>query len=94
MVALRNIVDGEDIDLVADLATILGPLAGPAAVATKTARILLGRLADDAQTVRDALARPLTDRLERLEAGLARLDERLDALEAAPRRRPPVGRAR
>ncbi|MBW7837735.1 MAG: SCP2 sterol-binding domain-containing protein [Sphingomonadales bacterium] len=44
ILALRNAVDGEDIDLAADLASPFGPLAGPAAQAFGVAKtILFGR---------------------------------------------------
>lgn len=44
ILALRNAVDGEDIDLAADLASPLGHLAGPAAQAFGVAKtILFGR---------------------------------------------------
>lgn len=44
ILALRNAVDGEDIDLATDLASPFGPLAGPAAQAFAMAQtILFGR---------------------------------------------------
>ena len=44
ILALRNAVDGEDIDLVADLASPFGPLAVPAAQALGLAKtVLFGR---------------------------------------------------
>lgn len=44
IVALRNAIDGEEIDLADDLASLLGPFAGPAAQAIRRAKtFVLGR---------------------------------------------------
>jgi predicted lipid carrier protein YhbT len=86
---LRNALDGADIDVVADLAAGLGPLARPAAALAKRARRLFGHIADDVETLRAAIVAPLVRRIAGQESAQARLDERVARLEqgARPRRR-------
>lgn len=54
VVALRNAVDAAEIDLVADLASLLGPLAPPARRVLGAAAALLGRAARDMEMLRAA----------------------------------------
>lgn len=71
VVALRNAVDGEDIDLAADIAAALGPagrLVGPL-------RRLAGGAMAWAEQMHQELLRPASRRLEGLERRLSRLEE-------------------
>jgi len=64
VVALRNAVDGAEIDLMGDALTIAGPLAGPAKHVLGLAGRLFGRAAADLELVRNAILEPATRRLE------------------------------
>ena len=86
VVALRNAVDGAEIDLVQDLLALLGPLAGPASAAVGLARAAYGRLAQDLATLQAALAGPAERRAEAQAARLGRLEARLAELGANARR--------
>lgn len=72
VVALRNAVDGEDIDLAADLAAALGPFARLLAPARQAAT----RLHDDLAELHGLLLSPATRRLEGVERRLARLEKK------------------
>jgi len=72
VVALRNAVDGEEIDLAADLAAALGPLGRLIDPARHVATRLAGGLAD----LHGQLLSPAHRRLEAVERRLARLEKR------------------
>lgn len=84
VVALRNAVDGAEIDLLSDLLSVLGPFAGPARVLAGGAITLFARLAEDLETLRAAVIAP---EARRTDARLRELDEQLSALERRIRRR-------
>lgn len=71
VVALRNAVDGEDIDLAADLAAVLGPFARLLLPARKAAL----RLHDGLSQIHQAVLRPANRRMETLERRLLRLEK-------------------
>ena len=83
---LRNALDGADIDIVADLAAALGPLSRPAAALAARARDLFGDLAQDFETLHEAVVAPLVRRIAGREAAHARLDDRVARLEREARR--------
>lgn len=72
VVALRNALDGEDIDILAELDAALGPLGrfGP------MARRHAARVADALDGVRAVLLRPAERRIGALEQRLARVERR------------------
>ncbi len=84
VVALRNAVDGADIDLLSDLLSVLGPFAGPARVLAGGAITLFARLAEDLETLRTAVIAP---DMRRTDAQLRELDEQVSTLKRQVRRR-------
>ena len=90
IVALRNAVDGEEIRLAEDLASILGPLGGPARDLAALAGRVLGQAARDLERLRAAVVAPALHRSDVLAGDLQRLRDRVAALE---RRRAPARRA-
>ena len=88
VVALRNAVDGAEIDIAADMASLLGPLARPARRLAGAAGAVYSRLAEDLETLRRAAIAPA---MRRAGADAARLD-RMDEAIAELRRRMRRGR--
>ncbi len=78
VVALRNAVDGADIDLLSDALSLLGPFAGPARLAAGGAIALFSRAAEDLETLRTAIIAPA---MRRADAGMRQLDKELSALK-------------
>jgi len=78
VVALRNAVDGADIDLLSDVLSVLGPFSGPARVLAGGATALFSRAAQDLETLRTAIIAPA---IRRMDAGLRELDEEVSALK-------------
>ena len=87
VVALRNAVDGAEVDLLSDVLSLLGPFAGPARLAAGGAIALFSRAAEDLETLRTAIIAPA---MRRADAGIRRLDKELGALK----RQAPRGRRR
>ncbi len=85
VVALRNAVDGADIDLAEDLLRPLGPLGGPARRLVASAAALYRRADADLEMLRAALLAPVQRRCDSQEARLDDLNESL-ARAAKPRR--------
>lgn len=90
VVALRNAVDGAEIDIVADLLSFLGPLARPARFLVRGAGAVFARAAEDLETLRAATIAPAIMRSDALAAELDGLEERL----SPPRRRSRRARAK
>lgn len=74
VVALRNAVDGAQIDVVGDILSLIGPFAAPARRVTGLVGGLFARAADDLETLRVAVIAPAVrsgktqaDRLNKLE---------------------------
>lgn len=91
VVALRNAVDGAEIDLVGDILSRLGPLARPARRAIGLAGAVFARVAEDLEALRAAIIAPAIRCSDSQAAELRNLDDRLDALAArkwGPRSRP------
>ncbi len=84
VVALRNAVDDAEIDLVADLASLLGPLAAPARRVLGGAAALFGRAAQDMETLRAALIAPALRRGDALAAELQTIRGHGGAAAARP----------
>jgi predicted lipid carrier protein YhbT len=89
VVALRNALDDEQIDLVSDLLSLLGPLARPARTVLEAATGLVARAASDLETLRAAVIAPALRANDGQAGELRRLSERVAALE---RRRAPARR--
>ena len=85
VVALRNAVDGAEIDLVADVLSRLGPLAGPARRAVGVAGILFNRAAEDLEALRGAVIAPAMRRAEAQSAEMRNLNEKISALSGRRR---------
>jgi len=85
VVALRNAVDGAEIDLRGDLLAVLGPLAGPASAALDTGARLLRRASADLETLRAAFVGPLRRRQDAQAVQLQRLEEKMTTAERPAR---------
>jgi len=86
VVALRNAVDGAEIDLRGDIMALFGPLAGPAKVAIETAGAVMNRATKDLETLRDAFIAPPMRKFEAQDAKLRKLEEKVSGLERKQRR--------
>lgn len=86
VVALRNAIDGAGIDLIADLTSVLGPLANPARRVADTAIEALSHLRHNVETLRQALIAPAVQGAASRDARLAELEAEVKALRKANRR--------
>ncbi|MBL6959130.1 MAG: SCP2 sterol-binding domain-containing protein [Rhodospirillales bacterium] len=80
VVALRNAVDGAEIDIINDLLAALGPLAKPAGKAAALAGRVFKRAASDLSAVRDAMIAPALQRGEANGSALQELESRVERL--------------
>ncbi len=87
VVALRNAIDGAGIDLQADFAATLGPLARPLRHVFGLGGRLFGRIAHDMDTVRSALLAPALRGADAQTARLNELEAELTALRRTLRQR-------
>ena len=83
VVALRNAVDGAEIELDDDLASLLGPLAGPARFLAGAAATQFSRLAEDLETLRAAVVGPVLRHADAQAVRLDDLDETVGELKRA-----------
>jgi predicted lipid carrier protein YhbT len=86
VVALRNAVDGAEIDIATDLLAPLGPLAAVARHLVQGAAALFDRAAEDLETLRAAMIAPALRRGDALAAELGDLEARVGALRPQDRR--------
>ncbi len=86
VVALRNALDGADIDLIADLAESLGPLKGGATRLSECLLAAFTRLESDFAAVGDSLVQPAVRRAEAQARRIDELETRCAQLEKALRR--------
>lgn len=86
VVALRNAVDGAEIDLTADILSLFGPFAGPARQVVGTASRLAARAAGDLEKLRDAFLVPSMRRHDAVEAKLKKVSEKVVDLDKRARR--------
>lgn len=86
VVALRNAVDGAEIDLTADILSLFGPFSGPARAAVGIAGRIVTRAARDMETLRDALLAPSMRRLDAQEARLGKMSDKMGELDRRSRR--------
>ncbi len=89
VVALRNAVDGAEIDLTADILSLFGPFAGPARVAVKTANHVASLASRDLQTLADALLAPSMARHDAHDARLRKISDKLGDMDKRTRKRRP-----
>jgi len=85
VLALRNAIDGTEIDIVADIFPG-GAIAGPARGAVRTGRRLFARFAEDLETVAAAVRAPVDRQSRRQAAELHELGQRLDDVNRKIRR--------
>ena len=90
VVALRNAIDDAEIDVLADVLSVLGPLAGPARLAAEIGAGVVSRAARDLETLRDAVIAPA---LRRGDAGDAEPRETGETVSGLERHRRPARRA-
>lgn len=81
VLALRNAVDGAGIDLLTDLAVLLGPLAGPGEHLMRATAPAAGRVLREIGAIWSRVLAPLTRDIERQGAALVDLQGRLAMLE-------------
>lgn len=87
VLALRNAVDGAGIDLEADFAATLGPLARPLRHIVGVGSWVFGRLARDMDLVRSALLGPALRGADAQSARLGELEEEIGSLRRSLRHR-------
>jgi predicted lipid carrier protein YhbT len=86
VVALRNAIDGAGIDLIADIAAELGPLARPFRSVASVTLGLLDRVQSDLDTLRSALIAPAVKGADAQEARIQQLEAEMKVLRKAARR--------
>ncbi|NFV82149.1 lipid carrier protein [Magnetospirillum aberrantis SpK] len=86
VVALRNAIDGAGIDLIADLTSMLGPLANPARRVADATIETMSHLRANVETLRQALIAPAMAGAAARDARLAELEAEVKALRKANRR--------
>ncbi len=84
VLALRNAIDDMDMDLVTEIESLLGPLAGPLRLVREQLVRLTGQ-------VQDALLAPALKRTERLEREIGKLREQASGRRTRPTRRAASG---
>jgi len=89
VVALRNAVDGAEIDIDGDIRALFGPLARPLAGLKRIADGIVSRVASDLRILHDAAIAPPMRRLDAQDARLRTLSDRLVDVEKSARRRKP-----
>ncbi len=86
VLALRNAVDGADIDILTDALSPLGPVAAPARRMARHGENLFIRFAKDLETLARAVRAPAARRLQSQSADLRDLNERVDDMARKVRR--------
>jgi predicted lipid carrier protein YhbT len=89
LVALRNALDGADLDIAGELAALAGPLARPARAAVSRTAGVYGWAAAGLDAIKADIRAPLQARLDAQAAELAELRSELQRLR---RRQPRAGR--
>lgn len=90
VVALRNALDGAEIDLLADFTSAFGPLAGALRRLTQVGQAVFAHLADDLTSVHRAMIAPTQTQLDRQGEKLRALDGKVTALGTGARVRKPA----
>ncbi|MEO5337140.1 MAG: SCP2 sterol-binding domain-containing protein [Magnetospirillum sp. WYHS-4] len=92
VVALRNAVDGAEIEVLEDVLAFLGPLAVPARLAVGGVTGLFQRAAADLETLRSALIAPALRRAEAQAAEIREIKQQVAGLNGRESRRLPTAR--
>ncbi len=87
VVALRNAVDGAEINVMEDVLSFLGPFARPAGGVAKSAINLMARAASDLEMLRNAAISPALRQSEIQAAKLKKLNEKVDGISRQSRRK-------
>ncbi|WP_417830967.1 ubiquinone anaerobic biosynthesis accessory factor UbiT [Terasakiella sp.] len=87
VLALRNAVDGADIDVHNDLLAFFGPLAKPADLAAQAAGNIFKRFTRDLETLSRATLAPLQRKCDAQAATIEELETTVNALKKQVRRR-------
>ncbi len=87
VVALRNAVDGAEIDIIGDILSRLGPLATPARMASNAAGSVFSWMASDLEKFRAALIAPSMRRNDAQSAELRELEKKIDGYVSRRRRK-------
>jgi len=90
VVALRNAVDGAEIDLTADILSLFGPFAAPVRAFVKGANRIATLASRDLETLRDALLAPSMARHDAAEARLRKISDKVGDLDKRGRKRQDV----
>jgi O2-independent ubiquinone biosynthesis accessory factor UbiT len=91
IVAQRNAIDGAGIDLIDDIATVMGPFGRPLRAMAGAAIGLLGRLREDAETLRQSLIAPALQGANAQAARLSELEAEVKSLRKQVRKGPERG---
>ena len=86
VVALRNALDGADIDFLSDVTTGFGPLADPAKVVAKKILKAVACVEDDMAILGESLVSPVSRRADAQQRRIDELEPRRARLEKALRR--------
>ncbi|WP_337996427.1 ubiquinone anaerobic biosynthesis accessory factor UbiT [Oleispirillum naphthae] len=86
VVALRNALDGADVDFIADIASAFGPLSGAAQAVAEKALAGFSRAEADLAAVGESLIQPVVRRTDAQARRIEELEERCARLEKALRR--------
>ena len=88
VVALRNAIDDAEIDLVADVLSMFGPLETPARMAVNGLGAVFSRAARDMETLRDAVIAPALKQTDAQAAGLRDLERKIESAGKSRKRSP------
>ncbi len=94
VVALRNAVDGSEIDMLEDITEQFGPLAGTARRLARVGQTVFERMAEDMSILHAALVAPTAHRVDAHSRKLREMDEKIDKVTAKSHRRQPQRAAR
>ena len=87
VLALRNAVDGSEVNLAHDLSSAFGPLKGPADLVGRTGLKLFERATKDLNHIANALTKPLERRLQNNEASNETMEKAVQKLSKQARRK-------
>jgi len=86
VVALRNALDGADIDFLEDISSTFGPLSRPARTVAEVVLKAIGHVESDMTILGDSLVQPVARRAEAQARRIDELEERCGRLEKTLRR--------
>jgi O2-independent ubiquinone biosynthesis accessory factor UbiT len=86
VVALRNAVDGAEINLMEGVMALFGPFSAPVRAAVNTAGKIASRAASDLETLREAMLAPSMRRHDAADAKLRKVTDKVGDLDKRSRR--------